>query len=104
MNFNFTSDSSIVVQTDPTITFENGMTLWLGKKGETVQITQYDWDCLNAMAPYVNQLGRFHSGHVETHIIKPRIIKAKAKTHNKWLDFKTKLINTFKKSSKVKFQ
>ena len=30
----------LLVQTDPTITFGNGMVSWLAEKGETVELTQ----------------------------------------------------------------
>ena len=51
------NNSNLVVQTDPTITFSNGMTLWLAKKGEIVEINQFDWDLLQAADQYIKRIG-----------------------------------------------
>ena len=57
--FTITNNSNLVVQTDPTITFSNGMVLWLAEKGETVEINQYDWDLLQHADRYIKNIGLY---------------------------------------------
>lgn len=47
----------LLVQTNPTITFSNGMVLWLAEKGETVELTQTDWNLLVKANSYIQGVG-----------------------------------------------
>ena len=47
----------LLVQTDPTITFGNGMVVWLAEKGETVELTQSDWNLLVKANSYIQYVG-----------------------------------------------
>ena len=47
----------LIVQNDPTITFSNGMVLWLAEKGETVELTQSDWNLLVKANSYIQYVG-----------------------------------------------
>lgn len=71
--FTITNSSNLIVQTDPTITFSNGMVLWLAEKGETVEINQYDWDLLQHADRYIKHIGnyRYAPAVKETIVAKP---------------------------------
>ena len=56
--YTFFDNSHLLVKTNPTITFSNGMVLWLAEKGETVKIDQYDWYMLNQADRYIRQVGK----------------------------------------------
>lgn len=51
--------AAIMVESNPTITFSNGMVLWLAEKGETVEINQYDWDLLQQADRYIKHIGKY---------------------------------------------
>lgn len=50
---------NLTIQTDPTVTLRNGMTLWLAKEGESFELTQYDWDLIQCIDRYACMLGKY---------------------------------------------
>lgn len=55
----FQNNNNIVVKTNPTVQFRNGMTLWLAKPGESFELTQYDWDLIQRIDQLAMMLGRY---------------------------------------------
>jgi len=53
------NNDNLTVQTDPTVTLRNGMTLWLAKKGKSFELTQYDWDLIQCIDRYASMLGKY---------------------------------------------
>lgn len=53
------NDNNLTINTDPTVQFRNGMTLWLAKPGESFELTQYDWDLLQRIDKLATMLGKY---------------------------------------------
>ena len=62
-NFTIFDSSKLIIQTNPTVTFRNGMTLWLAKPGETFEITECDWHLIQRIDNLANHLGRYQYPH-----------------------------------------
>ena len=74
--FTISTDHKIVVQNNPTITFSNGMVLWLGEKGETVTMTDYDMELIYRADGLISQLGMYrYSSRTKTETASPSIEK-----------------------------
>jgi hypothetical protein len=56
-NISLFGTSELTIKTNPTITFDNGMVLWLAKEGESVEINTYDWNIIQRMNKDVSLLG-----------------------------------------------
>jgi len=52
-------NNNLTIQTDPTVTLRNGMTLWLAKPGESYELTQYDWDLIQRIDHLTSMLGKY---------------------------------------------
>ena len=65
-----TTDSNIIVKTNPTITFDNGMVLWLAKEGETFELSSYDWSKIQQINAMVRSLGIFKDRYLTQEEIK----------------------------------
>jgi hypothetical protein len=66
------TEHNMVVQTDPTIGFSNGMVLWLGEKGETVTLTDYDMELIYRADGLISQIGMYrYSSRTKTEKAKP---------------------------------
>ena len=59
------NESNIVVKSDPVIVFDNGMQLWLGKKGERFVISSHDYYTLLQITALVGTLGKVKDRFVE---------------------------------------
>lgn len=53
------NDNNLTIQTDPTVTLRNGMTLWLAKPGESFELNQYDWDLIQRIDKLADMLGKY---------------------------------------------
>lgn len=53
------NDNNLTIQTDPTVTLRNGMTLWLAKPGESFELNQYDWDLIQRIDKLAAMLGKY---------------------------------------------
>jgi len=53
------NDNNLTIQTDPTVTLRNGMTLWLAKPGESFELNQYDWDLIQRIDRLADMLGKY---------------------------------------------
>ncbi len=84
------SSSNITVKTNPTITFDNGMVLWLAKEGETFELSSYDWNKILQINAMVRSLGIFKDRYLTDEEIK----KEEAKPINRIREF-------FKKCAKL---
>lgn len=74
--FKISTNHNIVVQTNPTITFSNGMVLWLGEKGETVTMTDYDMELIYRADGLISQIGKYrYSSRTKTETATPLIEK-----------------------------
>lgn len=51
--------NNLTIQTDPTVTLRNGMTLWLAKPGESFELNQYDWDLIQRIDRLAVMLGKY---------------------------------------------
>jgi hypothetical protein len=70
--FTVADTSKYVVQTNPTITFSNGMVLWLGEKGETVNMTDYDMELIYRADRLISQIGKYrYSSRTKTETATP---------------------------------
>lgn len=70
--FTIADTSKYVIQTNPTITFSNGMVLWLGKKGEQVEMTDYDMELIYQADRLISQIGKYrYSSRTKTEKAKP---------------------------------
>lgn len=70
--FTVADTSKYVVQTNPTITFSNGMVLWLGEKGETVNMTDYDMELIYRADRLISQIGKYrYSSRTKTETAEP---------------------------------
>jgi len=52
-------NNNLTIQTDPTVTLRNGMTLWLAKPGESFELNQYDWDLIQRIDKLAAMLGKY---------------------------------------------
>lgn len=74
--FTIADTSKFVIQTNPTITFSNGMVLWLGKKGETVTMTDYDMELIYRTDNLISQIGKYrYSSRTKTETATPSVEK-----------------------------
>ena len=74
--FTISTNHNIVVQTNPTITFSNGMVLWLGEKGEQVELTDYDMELIYRADRLISQIGKYrYSSRTKTETASPSIEK-----------------------------
>lgn len=80
----FTSTSSnIAVKTNPTITFDNGMVLWLAKEGETFELSTYDWNKILQINATVRSLGLFKDRYMTDAEVKAEKKKEEKSVWNK---------------------
>ena len=80
--FTISTNHNIVVETNPTITFSNGMVLWLGEKGETITMTDYDMELIYQADAYIRSIGKYrYSSRTETVKAEPSVEK------NPWWKF-----------------
>jgi len=71
------SANNLIVNTNPTIQFDNGMVLWLGNEGESVEVSTYDWQMILAARPYINQIGLIKDRYVDNpKVLKPIVKKS----------------------------
>lgn len=75
-DFYTTTDNRIVVRSNPTIKFQNGMTLWLGDEGESVELSHHDWKIIEEINALVLLIGATSVQHV----IKPEVDAALNRT------------------------
>lgn len=75
--FYSTADSNIIVKSNPTITFDNGMVLWLAKEGETFELSSYDWAKIQQINAMVRSLGIFKDRYLTQEEIKKEEEKEK---------------------------
>lgn len=78
--FSRANTSAIIVQTDPTVTFNNGMTLWLADKGQTVEINQYDWDLLQQADRYIKHIGKYRYAPASKQTVVAKVAKKENKS------------------------
>jgi len=62
--FNGNSEN-LTIQTDPTVTLRNGMTLWLAQPGESFELNQYDWDLIQRIDRLADMLGKYRYANEE---------------------------------------
>jgi hypothetical protein len=74
--FTVADTSKFVIQTNPTITFSNGMVFWLGEKGETVTMTDYDMELIYRADRLISQIGKYrYSSRTKTETATPSVEK-----------------------------
>lgn len=74
--FTIADASKYVIQTNPTITFSNGMVLWLGEKGEQVEMTDYDMELIYRADRLISQIGKYrYSSRTKTETAPPSVEK-----------------------------
>lgn len=66
------SSINIVVKSNPTITFDNGMVLWLGKEGETFELSTYDWNKILQINAMIRTLGIYKDRYLTDTEIKQK--------------------------------
>jgi hypothetical protein len=72
----FTStDSRLVVKTNPAITFQSGMTLWLGKEGESVEISSHDWEIIKHIGALTSRIGKIPDSFYVTKAVESALSK-----------------------------
>lgn len=84
-NIFYTNEMNITVKTNPTITFDNGMVLWLAKEGETFELSSYDWNKIQQINAMVRSLGIFKDRYLTQSEIKAQENKEK---NSLWYRFK----------------
>lgn len=74
--FTLSTNANITVDCNPTITFSNGMTLWLGEPGEQVELSDYDMKLIFQADAYIRNIGRYrYSSRTKTETATPSIEK-----------------------------
>lgn len=74
--FTIADASKYVIQTNPTITFSNGMVLWLGEKGENVTLSDYDMELIYRADGLISQIGMYrYSSRTKTETASPSVEK-----------------------------
>lgn len=58
--FTTNSNSNLIVQSNPTIQFNNGMVLWLAKKGETYELKPGEWELITQMNQLASTMSSLH--------------------------------------------
>jgi hypothetical protein len=56
MSIKIADDSGLTVQTDPVIQLDNGICIWLGEKGEQVQIDPAAWAFISAAINHLRNI------------------------------------------------
>lgn len=83
----FQSNDNLTIQTNPTVTLRNGMTLWLAKPGESFELNQYDWDLIQRIDKLAAMLGKYRYANEQDTVY--------AEPQSPWNSLKSVLNNFF---------